>query len=131
MMFVGLVLALLGAELSLRIASDEPFAWRRLNEETPRSGNARQQPRALYHERLGWLPNPARRSMSGVTCTIGENFLRSNGPTEGVELDPTGLILAVGDSFTFGSEVEDAETWPAHLADTEPGLSPHTGGVRR
>ena len=25
-------------------------------------------------------------------------------------------ILAVGNSFTFGEEVNDAETWPAHLA---------------
>jgi len=44
--------------------------------------------------------------------TITSDGVRSNGappPAAGP------VVLAVGDSFTFGDEVDDAETWPSHL----------------
>jgi lysophospholipase L1-like esterase len=63
---------------------------------------------------LGWVPDPAASGRANpwhTTVTIEPSGVRSNGapPPPGVP------ILAVGDSFTFGDEVDDAETWPAQL----------------
>jgi hypothetical protein len=49
----------------------------------------------------------------GTTITILEDGIRSNG--RGEVRDATEPILAVGDSFTFGAQVSDWETWPAQL----------------
>jgi hypothetical protein len=51
-----------------------------------------------YDPELGWVP---------------KDEIRSNGGGE--VWDATDPILAVGDSFTFGSQVSDRETWPAQL----------------
>ncbi|CAN5830057.1 hypothetical protein BH11PSE3_BH11PSE3_49610 [soil metagenome] len=48
------------------------------------------------------------QTRSGQT-TIGQ---MTSGPTTSSQ---TGTILAVGDSFTFGDEVDDGQTWPAQL----------------
>ena len=63
---------------------------------------------------LGYVPTPGakRKWPSGEALTITPAGLRSNGqrhPAAGR------LVLAVGDSFTFGDEVDDRDTWPAHL----------------
>jgi len=52
------------------------------------------------------------KNVWGETVTIRENGIRSNGNPDkhGLTGPP---ILAVGDSFTFGDQVSDAETWPA------------------
>ncbi len=71
---------------------------------------------AIYDPLLGFVPNPAMRGVdkaSGKIVTIVANGMRSNG----VHRSPNGSqILAIGDSFTFGSHVEDDETWPAQLS---------------
>jgi hypothetical protein len=56
---------------------------------------------------LGYVPQPGYRA-NGIT--IGDDGLRRSGFA--VSDAP---ILAVGDSFTFGDEVTDGETWPAAL----------------
>lgn len=110
-----LLLVLLSAELGLRIAAGEPLAWRRLNAEFKSLQAEEHQPRALYHERLGWVPHPGRRVIRGATYTVGEHGLRLNGSADTLEPGAGGPILALGDSFTFGDDVGDADTWPAQL----------------
>jgi hypothetical protein len=89
--------------------------------------------RAAYPVRhdieLGWTPRPtpqSRRNAWGTVVTIGPDGLRSNGgsPPAG----PRGQVLAVGDSFTFGDQVSDSETWPA-LLEQRSGLQVLNGGV--
>jgi hypothetical protein len=71
---------------------------------------------AEYHEVLGWIPHPNATAVSkpwNKKVTLLENGIRSNGSQSA--LDGGRLVLAVGDSFTFGDEVSDDETWPALL----------------
>jgi hypothetical protein len=71
------------------------------------SGTASMAP-AEFDTRLGWIP---RQGVWGPHVTILEDGIRSHG---GGEIpSETGAILAVGDSFTFGSQVSDWETSPA------------------
>ena len=69
--------------------------------------------RATYHPRLGWIPRPGRFA-STWSSNVDASGVRSNGKSVSSSSRP---ILAVGDSFTFGNETEDDETWAAHLQD--------------
>jgi lysophospholipase L1-like esterase len=69
---------------------------------------------AVYDPLLGWGLRPGLKGGSGNhTFTVGEFGFRMNSP----EIIPpaTNAIIAVGDSFTAGSEVSDNESWPAQL----------------
>src|SRR4051812_10167319 len=63
-----------------------------------------------YDPLLGWRLKPLMAAGWLNTLEFG---LRSNGP--GNTHARRGGILAVGSSFTAGSEVKDEESWPAHL----------------
>lgn len=68
----------------------------------------------VHDDLLGHVPNPGF-SGSGFGRsfhTIGSDGLRFCGD---IETPHEGTILAVGDSFTYGDEVTDEETWPAQL----------------
>lgn len=65
---------------------------------------------SIYDPLLGWRLADDVRSAHTRTTRYG---IRYNGVEE-PRLIP-GQIVAVGDSFTAGSEVLDSETWPAHL----------------
>jgi len=74
---------------------------------------------ASYDAELGWIPKAgfsAHRNPWRTQVTITAAGLRANGP--GDPPDDGRPILAVGDSFTFGDEVADTETWPSHLERT-------------
>jgi hypothetical protein len=58
---------------------------------------------------LGYVPRPGHREPG---LTIEDDSLRSTGRAQVTSVAP---ILAVGDSFTFGQDVGDAEAWPAQL----------------
>jgi lysophospholipase L1-like esterase len=79
-----------------------------------------------YHPVIGWVLKP--HLSAGESFSSGELGLRSNKP--GNAPPPRGAILAVGDSFTAGSEVSNRDTWPAQLerALGEPVLNAATGG---
>jgi hypothetical protein len=66
---------------------------------------------------LGWIPTPgyARSEGTGYTpqVTILDDSTRSNGDRSAQPNSPQ--ILAVGDSFTFGDQVSDRDSWPAQL----------------
>ena len=69
---------------------------------------------------LGWIPKARAAEGSelwGTQVTIGEFGIRENGRTGSMAqpVQSTPCILAVGDSFAFGAEVSDWETWPAVL----------------
>ena len=63
-----------------------------------------------YDSQLGWRLK-SFLNVPGLH-TLDHGF-RSNGAARG-KVQPGG-VLAVGSSFTAGSEVNDDETWPAHL----------------
>jgi len=68
-----------------------------------------------YDATLGWVPqeNVVKEKWGFNVKTLNDG-IRSNGKS----LDfPKGtpLIMTFGDSFTFGDNVADHETWPAHL----------------
>jgi len=72
-----------------------------------------------YHDTLGWITR-SNLAQSGtnhhgdvITFTIGDHGVRMN--SDQIRTLPTGAVLAVGDSFTAGSEVSDHESWPAYL----------------
>jgi len=103
----ALLLALLIAEAGLRLSSSDPLSFHparlrhitRLESVYPYA----------YHERLGWATVPGK-SVNGQS--IDARGLRGNGFSSNVR---GGSILVLGDSFVYGDEVGDAETWPAHL----------------
>jgi len=72
---------------------------------------------SVYDPLLGYIPRPGYAGSDnvwGTTVTIDERGLRRNGPEP---MAGDAAVLAVGDSFTFGDEVSDQESWPAHLED--------------
>ncbi|MFK7889507.1 MAG: GDSL-type esterase/lipase family protein [Granulosicoccus sp.] len=73
-----------------------------------------------YHDVLGYQPKPGfdgiidAAGWNGKSVTIDDNGYRSNGITHAEkDLDTSRIILTVGDSFTFGDQVNNDETWPA------------------
>jgi hypothetical protein len=66
-----------------------------------------------FDAELGWIPKHQTHNPWGTAVTILEDGTRSNGSEEVPNLN--GDILAVGDSYTFGDQVSDWETWPAQL----------------
>src|SRR5262245_8657376 len=65
-----------------------------------------------YHEQLGWVPKPGRFRIADWSGVIDPSGFRSNGTAVRTSGRP---IITLGDSFTFGDEVNDSETWPAQL----------------
>jgi hypothetical protein len=73
---------------------------------------------AMYDETLGWRvkPNYQRTSIaSGKTVSYSSDAYGNRLPGGLDRPLPQHAILAVGDSFTAGEEVSDAESWPAFL----------------
>jgi lysophospholipase L1-like esterase len=68
--------------------------------------------RYVHDDRLGYVPR-AGHAAPGVT--IEADGRRSTGAPPGTGAPILAPILAVGDSFTFGAEVNDQETWPSLL----------------
>jgi hypothetical protein len=68
-----------------------------------------------YDPLVGWVikSNIKYRPHSNLSITTGDYGIRMN-QEEPTALKPHG-ILAVGDSFAAGSEVANAQTWPAFL----------------
>ena len=67
---------------------------------------------ARYDLDLGWVPRASGQWANGAKFSVGADGFRSNGAHTPPGDAP---ILAIGDSLTFGDEVGDQETWPAHL----------------
>jgi hypothetical protein len=117
---VGLaVLSVLVVSLALEVAArwyrNVPFTYCKNFVET-RISLFRSVFPTQYDPCLGWIPKPGDYSAEnywGRSLTILDHGIRSNGITEAPRRNCT--ILAVGDSFTYGSQVGDNETWPSAL----------------
>jgi hypothetical protein len=68
----------------------------------------------IHDGQLGYVPNPGfcGPGFGRSFHTIDADGLRF---TEQGQVSDEGSILAVGDSFTYGDEVRDEESWPAQL----------------
>lgn len=84
--------------------------------------------KTLLHPVLGYVPKPgfsgAVEGYPGTVAITPEGFRSNGGPPPAAGR----RLLAVGDSFTFGDEVADAETWPA-CVERRTGLVVHNAGV--
>ncbi len=85
------------------------FAWPNFVLDARRVLADRDSGRTVHDDRLGYVP---RDGYTAAGIAIEENGLRQTGPLLAGGARP---LLAVGDSFTFGEEVADSETWPADL----------------
>lgn len=110
LVFLSLVVGLGLLELGLRAATwSWLFAWPNYVLDARKVLAERDSGRTTHDERLGYVP---REGYAAAGIAIGENGLRHTGPAPA---DARAPILATGDSFTFGEEVSDGETWPADL----------------
>jgi lysophospholipase L1-like esterase len=81
-----------------------------------------------YDSLLGWVHADNQDSGPEGAFSTGEHGVRMNGPM--IAPVPHHAILAVGDSFTAGSGVDNAHSWPAQLEVLlgEPVVNAATGG---
>lgn len=128
--------ALFGASVCVSFALAEwgARAWFGDHGLSPRVGASTVLLRSTYpvdHDpTLGWVPKPGFSSSDNVwrtQVTIRPDGTRSNGLASKA-LPDSPAILAVGDSFTFGDEVSDTDTWPAAL-ERSLGIRVWNGGV--
>lgn len=102
---------LLVAEVVARVLRDPTWfgSFRELRVDQVRRGYP-----AEHDERLGYVPRAGFAGGDnhwGTRVTIDADGFRGNG----APAPPGRPVLAVGDSFTFGDQVDDDETWPAYL----------------
>ncbi len=105
--FVGLLIG----EVAVRVSRGKLFSTESVLRRNERAGN----PVFKFSEDFGWEPvaSVARPGKDGKSrVTTDEHGLRVSGHAVSGDARP---ILAVGDSFTWGDEVDDDETWPAYL----------------
>ncbi|CAN5443203.1 hypothetical protein BH10PSE6_BH10PSE6_53980 [soil metagenome] len=106
---VGAIVLTFGAlEVGLRLSQGGWISsWPNFVLESRKVQTTRNQSRYVEDPTLGYVPRP-NYSVGGVS--FDADGLRRTG-----EAPDRGAILAVGDSFTSGDEVNDDQTWPAHL----------------
>ncbi len=71
-----------------------------------------------FSKEIGWLPRPGYKSGS---YTINAQGVRSPREYPLKPADPSRRFLCMGDSFTFGTAVDDTETFPAQAEALLPG----------
>ena len=122
---VPLLAILLLAEIVIRVAR-APLHFGSFRE--LRTDLLRRNYPAELSEALGYVPRPSVASRDnhwGTLVSIDGDGFRRNGP----QPRPDGpLIATVGDSFTFGDQVDDDATWPAQL-EAVTGRPVVNGGV--
>ncbi|HEX6811366.1 MAG TPA: hypothetical protein VF384_07075 [Planctomycetota bacterium] len=124
--FVPLCGLLLVAEIAVRLGRAPLHfeSFRRLRTDLM----ARNYPAEL-HPTLGYVPRPnfqSRDNHWGTLVSIDADGMRRNGPGPAPRGDK--VIATVGDSFTFGDQVDDDASWPAQL-EQALGQPVKNGGV--
>lgn len=122
---LSLLLTLLLLETATRVLRSE---YRFVNFLEERINMFRTASPAEFSPELGWRPSPGvyANNVWGATVTILEDTSRANSTSGAISRDE--VILAVGDSFTFGDQVSDNESWPA-LLEQKSGARVINGGV--
>ncbi len=110
-MMMSLIVSLVACETIVRIWDGIPF-WPPQDMVSYKSSFLNSVIAAEYDPLLGWRQK-SHFSMPGWDLTTGDLGIRMNGAA--VTPLPAHAILAVGDSFTVGSEVVEHETFPAQL----------------
>jgi hypothetical protein len=105
----AVVVTLAALEIGLRAADGWLTTWTNLVLESRKVLADREHSRFVEDPLLGYEPRPGYAA-SGVRFD-GEGFRATEAPPAGAAK----AILAAGDSYTYGDEVGDRETWPAHL----------------
>ncbi len=123
----SLIVGLLALELALRTSYGYLLLWPNFVVSARTVLADRDSSRYVHDGLLGYVPRPGSfgPDYSGPGAVIEAGGLRRTGDLPPAATIATtvaetarpilGPILAVGDSFTFGDEVGDTETWPAHL----------------
>jgi len=111
----AIVLTLGALEIGLRIGHGRWISvWPNFVLEARLVLSQREHSRFVEDPLLGYEPRPGYAA-PGMSFDA-EGFRRTGdsrgGPGNGADGE---AILAVGDSYTYGDEVRDGETWPAHL----------------
>jgi hypothetical protein len=87
----------------------------------------------VHHPVRGWAVQPGVRDLPafGASGSVSSNSQGARGRREYAQPKPAGVtrILAFGDSFTFGDEVPDEETYVARLEHLLPGAEVVNLGV--
>lgn len=107
-------LTILIVEISVRVYNNE-FSFHNFLE--LKIGLFRSAYPTEFDKELGWIPKKGNhpKNVWNTKVTILNDGIRSNENIDRIESEET--ILAVGDSFTFGDQVSNDETWPAILED--------------
>ncbi|MEM8811846.1 MAG: hypothetical protein AAGF59_04445 [Pseudomonadota bacterium] len=126
----SLLIGLVMIEAGFRVLNDIPF-WPIENHIAREQALLNTQTANAYDPDLGWVLKPGIASNpqdQDTSFTTGDLGIRMNSST--VRPLPKGAILAVGDSFTAGSEVGDRHSWPAQLESMvgEPVVNGGVGG---
>lgn len=88
---------------------------------------------AVYHPTRGWTLEPGIRNMSvfdGKILNSNSRGLRENAEYEYERTPGKHRIVVLGDSFTFGAEVSDDETYSHYLASSLPNTEVLNLGVQ-
>lgn len=109
----GTVISLLATEIGFRSANGTLLDTTLLTTEVRKAENDASKYWIRYDPLLGWIPNQGTRIVGRSTVTVGPDTLRVHGSRN--QFAQRRPILAVGDSFTFGNDVNDDESWPAYL----------------
>lgn len=113
---VSILLTFAVLEFAVRVYNGEFEFKNFLGEERTLFGSAYP---SEYDPELGWIPREGTtisKNVWGRKVTILKNGIRSNGNEKlSNTFTDAAPVLVVGDSFTFGDQVSDNETWPAIL----------------
>lgn len=114
-MLASIAVGLFALEIGLRAWSGYLFAWPNFVLGARMSLNEYRTAPYVHDDLLGYVPRPGYATTSGYDAPeihIDADGFRVNGETTSSSTQP---ILALGDSYTYGAEVPDDQTWPAHL----------------
>jgi hypothetical protein len=117
LVLVALVLGFVALELGARLYQPNVRLLTLTNFVYDRTSMLRSGYPGAFDAELGYIPRPGYSGVAnawGTQVTIDAQGIRSN---EQPPADTGGApaILALGDSFVFGDQVSNAETWPAQL----------------
>jgi hypothetical protein len=139
-LFVAICVVVL--EIAVRLVLATPFmarrrflddlSWRRWWVRVHRSGQPMLYGFDRYDPTKGWLPKPNLRDVPAFgekRLSTNAKGLRGADDYAGAKRADVPRILILGDSFTFGDEVGDAETYPHYLQQLLPGTEVINMGV--